>query len=54
MICGGYWFENIVEMAIITYILVKLNSGYKADLIVLEIFRVNQGILPKLKSIHYV
>ena len=39
MICGGYWFENIVEMAIITYILVKLNSGYKADLIVLEIFR---------------
>ena len=26
MICGGYWFENIVEMAIITYILVKLLS----------------------------
>ena len=45
MICGGYWFENIVEMSIITYILVKLNSGYKADLIVLESFDVNQGII---------
>lgn len=37
MICGGYWFENIVEMSIVTYILVKLNNGYKANLKYLKI-----------------